>query len=132
LGGWFTRKGLSRIWDNSRVLEFEPPFSNGMSASLVLGQTDFTQTLPNQSSAAEAPPTSATLSYPEQISFDSSGRLFVADSFNNRTLVFVPPFSNDMNASIVIGQPNFTSATEATTATGQNFPSGIITTPPLY
>jgi len=114
---------------NNRVLEFQTPFTNGMSASLVLGQVDLSQNMANQGGSA---PTAATLSFPEQISFDSNGRLFVDDSNNNRTVVFTPPFSTGMNASMVIGQANATSATAATTATGQSFPTGLITTPPLY
>jgi len=108
---------------NNRVLEFEPPFSTNMSASLVLGQADFTHGSTNQGGAT---PTGATLKRPHQVSFDSSGRLFVPDSGNNRTLVFAPPFSNGMSASIVIGQADLTSAVAATTATGQNFPIGIM------
>jgi sugar lactone lactonase YvrE len=96
---------------NNRVLQFKPPFANGMSASLVLGQASFTTS------------TSATtqngFSAPFGIGFDSSGNLFVPDSNNNRTLRFQPPFSNNQNADLVLGQANFTSATAATTATGQ-------------
>jgi hypothetical protein len=43
------------------------------------------------------------------IFLDSSGSLWVADDQNNRVLQFQPPFSNGMNASLVIGQSNFTS-----------------------
>jgi len=103
--------------ENNRVLQFKPPFANGMSASLVLGQTDFTsQTLAT---------TQNGLSGPFGIAFDSSGNLAVADSGNNRTLGFVPPFSNNQKASLVLGQPDFTTATAATTATGQNLPGAV-------
>ena len=114
--------------NNNRVLEFKPPFTTNMTASLVLGQVNLTSGNPNQGGAG---PTSATLNFPQQVSFDSSGRLFVNDSGNSRTLVFAPPFSNGMNASLVIGQADFTSATPATTAAGQNSPTGVITAPPL-
>ena len=113
---------------NNRVLEFQPPFITGMSASLVLGQADFTHSSPNQGGTAA---TSATLNFPEAVSFDFSGRLFVADTKNDRTLVFVPPFSNGMNASLVIGEPDFTSDILATTAAIQFFPTGVITAPPF-
>ncbi len=103
--------------DNNRVLQFKPPFANGMSASLVLGQTDFTsQTLAT---------TQNGLSGPFGIAFDSNGNLGVADTGNNRTLGFAPPFSNNQNASLVLGQPDFTTATAATTATGQNEPDAV-------
>ena len=114
--------------NNNRVLEFVPPFTTNMAASLVIGQVNLTSGLANQGGAG---PTSATLNFPQQVSFDSSGRLFVNDDGNNRTLVFAPPFSNGMNASFVIGQADFTSATPATTAAGQNSPTGVITAPPL-
>ena len=111
---------------NNRVLEFVPPFTTNMTASLVLGQADFTQNSVNQGSVF---PTSATLSFPTQVAFDSSGRLFVTDFTNNRTLVFAQPFSSGMNASLVIGQGNFTSATATTTAVGQSAPLGVFTAP---
>jgi hypothetical protein len=114
--------------NNNRVLEFTPPFTNNMNASLVLGQADFTHNSPNRGGTA----TGATLQEPFQVAFDGDGKLFVSDSGNNRTLVFTPPFSNGMDASLVIGQAGFTSNTAATTPAGQNFPVGVTTAPPLY
>jgi len=114
---------------NHRVLEFVPPFTTNMQASLVLGQADFVHGAANQGGTA---PTSATLSFPHQLVFDSSGNLYVTDAGNDRVLVFAPPFSNGMNASMVLGQANFTSATTATTATGQSFPSGVVAAPPSF
>jgi hypothetical protein len=130
LGAAFDSSGNLWVTDslNNRVLEFQPPFTTNMTASLVLGQADFTHNSANQGGAA---PTSATLSFPGQIMFDSSGRLFVSDLSNNRTLVFTPPFSIGMNASLVIGQGNFASATPAMTAVGQNNPIGVTAEPPL-
>jgi sugar lactone lactonase YvrE len=113
---------------NNRVLEFQPPFTtNNMAATLVLGQADFTNNMANQG----GPPSMATLSFPTQVMFDSSGRLFVADFTNNRTLVFAPPFITGMNASLVIGQGNFASPTPATSAVGQSGPNGVTAEPPL-
>src|SRR5665213_2845495 len=54
-------------------------------------------------------------------------RLFVADSNNNRVLVFnvaTSTISNGENASYVLGQANFTSAVAATTQSGMDQPSG--------
>src|SRR5271166_1771382 len=79
-----------------RVLEFEPPFSTDMNASLVLGQTNFTSELCKNGSAGFYGPT--------QLVFDSGGNLWVSDFGNNRVLEFKPPFSNGMDASLVIGQ----------------------------
>ena len=92
---------------NNRVLEFKPPFANGMAATTVLGQGDFTSSSPNQGMSG---PSAGTLSNPQGLQIDSSGGLFVGDSANNRTLRFASPFSNGMNATIVIGQSDFTSS----------------------
>jgi hypothetical protein len=118
-------------FSNNRVLEFVPPFITNMPASVVLGQMDFTHGQPNQ---AGANPASATLSFPYQVSLDNTGRLFVSDEANNRTLVFQPPFGNGMNATLVIGQTSFTSGTTPTppTPASQNNPTGVATAPPLY
>ncbi|MHB2025852.1 MAG: right-handed parallel beta-helix repeat-containing protein [Elusimicrobiota bacterium] len=102
---------------NNRVLEFVPPFSNGMNASLVLGQTIFT------SSAATV--TQNGMYYPTGISFDAAGNLWMTDQFNNRVLEFVPPFSNGMNASLVLGQTIFTSSAATVTQNGMYYPTGI-------
>jgi secreted PhoX family phosphatase len=102
---------------NNRVLQFKPAFANGMTAGLVLGQASFTTNA--------AATTQSGLSGPFGIAFDSSGNLGVADSGNNRTLGFQPPFSNNQNASLVLGQANFTTATGATTATGEAAPVAV-------
>jgi hypothetical protein len=124
----FDREGNMWVPDgfNHRILEFIPPFTTNMQASLVLGQADFVHGSANQGGAA---PTSATLDFPHQVVFDSNGNLFVTDAGNDRTLVFTPPFSNGMNASMVLGQANFTSAGGATIATGQAFPTGVLAAP---
>ena len=75
-------------------------FTNGQNASIVIGQKDFT-------SHAQATSQSG-LAVPEQVDFDSSGNMWVLDSANFRVLEFKPPFTTNMGASLVIGQPNFT------------------------
>jgi sugar lactone lactonase YvrE len=103
--------------DNNRVLQFKPPFASGMSASLVLGEADFT--------TSTAATTQSGFSGPFGIAFDSSGNLWVADSGNNRTLEFTPPFSTNQNASLVLGQADFTSNAGVTSATGQHQPLAV-------
>ncbi len=106
---------------NNRVLMFKPPFMNGMAASLVIGQTTFTNGLPNSGGT-----TSQTgLYFPFGLGFDASGNLWVADDGNNRVLGFKPPFSNGMAASLVIGQTDFVSNGQATTQTGLRSPEGL-------
>ncbi len=102
---------------NNRVLQFKPTFANGMSASLVLGQDSFT--------TRTGADTQSGFSGLSGIAFDSSGNLGVVDSGNNRTLGFTPPFSNNQNANLVLGQANFTTSTFATTATGQDAPAAV-------
>jgi hypothetical protein len=97
----FDSKGNLWVADsgNSRLLEFEPPFHDGMSASVVIGRSDFSSASFNLSRNG--------LSGPWGITFDISGNLWVADSGNSRVLEFQPPFSSGMNASLVIGEPDF-------------------------
>jgi sugar lactone lactonase YvrE len=102
---------------NNRVLEFIAPFSDGMAASLVIGQSDFTtRTIATTQNGLWAP---------YYLAFDASGNLWVADGLNNRVLEFVPPFSDGMAASLVIGQSDFTSRTFATTQSGLSGPYGL-------
>lgn len=77
-----TRDGNLLVSDNTynRVLLFMLPFRNGMAASKVFGQADFRSSL--------AAGDSAHLSSPAGITTDSSDRLYVADSGNNRLSVF--------------------------------------------
>ncbi len=100
---------------NSRILQFTPPFSTDMSASLVLGQANFT--------AGNYGLAQNEMRAPFEIGFDSSGNLYVADYANDRTLQFAPPFSNNQNASLVLGKPDFTTGGEQTSATGQSQPT---------
>ena len=102
---------------NHRVLQFKPPFTNGMAANLVIGQPDFVTGTPNL--------TQNGLDGPNGLAFDGSGNLWVADIANSRILEYVPPFTTHMNASLVIGQANFTSNGFATTNSGLTIPEVI-------
>ncbi len=85
-----------RVFDagNSRVQKFVPPFTTGMAASISI--TGF----------------GSVLTFGGMV-FDLLGNLLVADCNNNRILGF-PPSALTANttissATIVLGQPNFTS-----------------------
>ena len=103
-------------YDN-RILEYVPPFKDGMSATLVLGQYGFTD-----NSDGTSP---GSFNLPSSIAFDSSGNLWVTDSLNNRVMKFLYPFSNHQSASLVIGQRNFTTNQPGITNDTLNTPYGI-------
>jgi len=104
-------------YGNNRVLQFKQPLSNGMSASLAIGQPDFVTGTSNT--------TQNGLHQPLGLAFDSSGNLWVTDIGNHRILQYKPPFATGMNASLVLGQANFTSGGHATTSSGLWNPSYI-------
>ena len=106
--------------NNSRVLQFKPPFSNGMSASLVLGEPDFVT-----ATGSTGQPTQSNLHWPDGLAFDGSGNLWVADSANSRVVEYQPPFTNGMNASLVIGAADFTSFGQGPTSSELNMPASI-------
>jgi sugar lactone lactonase YvrE len=118
---YFVSDPSGNLWvsdqDNNRVVMFAPPFSNGMAAKLVLGQSTFT--------ASARATSQGGLSGPAGIAFDSSGNLWVADHNNNRTLMFAPPFSNGMGANLVVGQKSFTASLPATSQSGMSRPEGV-------
>src|SRR3990167_7036417 len=79
----------------------------GMAADVVMGQEDFT--------SSNAATTSSRFDLPRFIHTDGR-RLFVPDDNNSRVLIFNKiPISNFPAADVVVGQPNFTSATATTT-----------------
>jgi len=109
-------------YSNSRVLVYNLNASNDLldqNADYVLGQTNFYNTVKgisqNQIYTTKA------------VAYDSNTNyLYVADSYNNRVLVFdVSAITNGENALYVLGQLSFTSATAAASATGMDDPSGL-------
>jgi sugar lactone lactonase YvrE/DNA-binding transcriptional ArsR family regulator len=99
----------------SRVVEYAHPFHSGMAASIVIGQ-------PNLTAVVVSPYLSSRiLNSPTGIAFDASGSLWVLDNGNDRVLEFNPPFRNGMNASLVLGQPNFESSTLSKSMAGLSY-----------
>jgi sugar lactone lactonase YvrE len=103
--------------ENNRVLSFSAPFSDNMSASIVIGQSSFEATQPGVGAGE--------MRYPENVAFDNGANLWVSDVQNSRVLEFRPPFRSGMNASIVIGQWNFSAAFFNTTQNGLSGPGQI-------
>jgi uncharacterized protein (TIGR03437 family) len=90
----------------NRVLAF--PF--GDPADVVYGQTSYSSSSPNADSATQNPscPLCATangLASPEGVAVDASGNVYVADSGNNRVLMYA---AGSRSATNVWGQASFT------------------------
>jgi len=92
---------------NERVLKYAAPAVNGANAGLVLGQTTFSGT-----SIGCQPNKFLSVANGVNIDFDAMGNLWVPDRDGNRALRFEPPFSTGMNASVVLGQADFTTCSE--------------------
>jgi sugar lactone lactonase YvrE len=113
-----------------RVLRFSSAAAaqSGSNPELVFGQPNFSSAQANQGGGASA----ATLNNPGDVSVDSLGRLWVADSSNNRVLCFYLAsqlVTNDPPADIVLGQPDFTTVTSAATASKMKSPFSLVVGP---
>jgi sugar lactone lactonase YvrE len=112
---------------NSRILRFAnvSTKTSGAAADGVLGQVNFITGSPGLSASK--------FKAVRGISVDASGRLWVADSSNNRVLRFDDPVTaadaDGGPASGVLGQADFVSELEATTATGMSAPTGVFAAP---
>lgn len=102
---------LASVWVASVWAAFS--FQNGQNAALVLGQTNFDTTTSALSQHE--------LYRPSGVAIDPiSKKVFVVDWSNNRVLRFskLTDLQNGMPAEAVLGQPNFTSSSVATTQSG--------------
>ena len=80
------------------------PTANNVPADVVVGQKDFASVgiPPNNT------PTASSLRGPQGV-WVQSGKMFVADTQNNRVLIYNRiPTANGASADVVLGQPNFT------------------------
>ncbi len=101
--------------NNSRVLIFDTSaITNGMQASNVLGQINFT--------SANSATSQSGMNNPSGVAYDDTNDLlYVVDSYNNRVLVFdATAVVNGMNASYVLGQAVFTSNATGVTLSNVN------------
>ncbi len=91
---------------NNRVLIWKSiPTNFGQPADIVLGQKDFT-------SVALVTVTASSLRGPQGV-WIQNGKLFVADTENDRVLIWNSiPTQNNQAADVVLGQPNFTTASQ--------------------
>ncbi len=92
--------------NHNRVLIWNSiPSINDQPADVVVGQPDFTaQGVPGNT------PTAKSMRGPQGV-WIQNGRLYVADTQNDRVLIYNKiPTANGAAADVVLGQPNFTSA----------------------
>lgn len=90
---------------NNRILEFDPPFSSGMNASLVIGEQDFVTVCESECAS------NSVLNGPWRVTFDPNGDLWVGEGYGgpNRLLEFKQPFRNGMSPSLEINQTSLNS-----------------------
>jgi hypothetical protein len=116
-----TRKVFVSDFGNDRVLRFSSAAAlvNENAAEAVLGQPSF---ISNTSGV-----TQSRMSLPGGLFLDHLGRLWVADTFNNRVIMFKAASSRGSlpTADMVLGQPNFITKTVGTTNTRMNEPLGV-------
>ncbi len=109
---------------NNRVLRFASSAAlvNGAPAESVFGQPDFTTSTPAT--------TNSGMNGPQGVAMDSAGRLWVADTDNNRVLRFdsATATPNGPAANGVLGQSDFTTSAPVTplTSSGMNAPFGVV------
>ncbi len=110
--------------NHNRVLIWNHlPTYNNAPADVVVGQKNFTDW---QSLSINTPPTASSLRGPQGV-WIQNGKLFVADTQNNRVLIWNSiPIANGVGADLVVGATNFTTysatavANQSTSATSSN------------
>ncbi|MCB0415673.1 MAG: hypothetical protein KDD50_15145 [Bdellovibrionales bacterium] len=108
-------------WSNARVSLW--PLSSVTTATMALGQTDLISGSSNQGGPVNKNTLAATVQVAE-----STNKMFVADSGNRRVLVYdKASLSSGMDASVVLGQADFTSSTSGSAPSGMSFPLGVNT-----
>ncbi len=97
--------------DHNRVLIWNTiPQTNDAAADVVVGQSDFKSVLVN--GGRSGTPSASTLRGPQGV-WLQNGKLFVADTGNNRVLIWNSiPSSNGASANVVLGAPNFETAVQ--------------------
>lgn len=104
---------------NNRVLGYNSvPATSGASADFVLGQSDF--------SGKDSATTASGMSAPVSVFISSDRKLVVADSQNNRVLIWNSLPIASRAPDVVVGQSSFTTKLSATTQSGLSYPTAAI------
>ena len=106
---WVADAGNNRVlrYDAADISKATTPF--GLVAKLEIGQLDFISKQPALPNSDAGRQTFNQLASPTAINLDSAGRLYIADfdpnlgSAMSRVLVFLPPFTNGMSATRIMG-----------------------------
>jgi len=103
---------------NNRVLGYKPiPSTEGPSANIVLGQSNFTAVAAGTSSSKMALPVGVAV---------GNGKLAVVDSGNNRVLIWNSiPTASGTAPDLVLGQTSFTTDTAGLSAKGLSYPTSV-------
>lgn len=114
-----TRFAVTDVTNHRVLLWNTTPSSNKQAADVVLGQADFTSDTRDNGTGDQR------LDEPYGVAI-KDGKLFVADSRNNRIMIWNTfPTTNHQDADIVLGQPNFTSFGNGNSANQLRFPTAI-------
>lgn len=93
---------------NARIVRYPAPLSTGMNADVVLGQANFSDTGYNRAPGqASPPPVADGLFKPSGVTVDLAGRIWIADTYNNRVVRYDRSVAPD-TAQFVLGQPDLT------------------------
>ena len=108
---------------NHRVLVWSTfPTQSGQPADSVIGQASLTDALPNRGAAS---PSARSLVLPSSVLF-VGGALLIADSGNNRVLVYKAVPSADSDADGALGQPDLTARVAAADSTDRTRLAGPV------
>jgi hypothetical protein len=101
-----TKLLVADYWNNRVLIWNSIPTSNQADANVVIGQPNMTSATANNGGIS-----AHSLSQPGHLASDGT-RLVISDSGNSRVLIYnTIPTSNQADANLVIGQPNFSSNT---------------------
>jgi sugar lactone lactonase YvrE len=119
----------ANIWvadtGNNRVVRFPAGSATGAAATIALGQPDLTSNAANNGGLS-----ASTLNAPDAVMADADGNVWVADTGNNRVLLYKAPITTGMAATVALGQPDLISGTAnqgggSPTAATLSDPSGL-------
>ncbi len=98
-------------------------------ASLVIGQTDLTTTIPNAPGGDAGNTSERGLNAPSCVAVDRDGNVWVADTGNGRVLRFPRPFDQGATGlkqpNLVLGQSSFTTRSTDPTSRTMRAPAGL-------